>query len=279
MVAATNNPANIGPHLCGNGQPLLVIAGPCVIESRELTLSIATRLREITSDLPVRLVFKASFDKANRTSGSAFRGAGLDGGLAVLADVRERTGLPVTTDIHESAQAEPVAKVCELLQIPAFLARQTDLLVAAAQTGRAVNVKKGQFMAPWDMKHVLAKLNGAGCPNVLLCERGTFFGYGRLVNDMRSLPEMRALGAPVIFDATHSVQEPGGFGAATGGNRAMVEPLARAATAIGVDGLFFEVHPDPDNAPSDGPNMLRLDAFRSVLERILKIRAAWENLT
>lgn len=279
MVASTNNPAQIGPHLCGNGQPLLVIAGPCVIESRELTLSIATRLREITSGLPVRLVFKASFDKANRTSGSAFRGAGIEEGLAVLADVRERTGLPVTTDIHESAQAEPVAKVCELLQIPAFLARQTDLLVAAAQTRRAVNVKKGQFMAPWDMKHVLAKLNSAGCPNALLCERGTFFGYGRLVNDMRSLSEMRALGAPVIFDATHSVQEPGGLGSATGGNRAMVEPLARAAVAIGVDGLFFEVHPEPDNAPSDGPNMLRLDEFRGVLERILKIRAAWENLT
>lgn len=279
MAKSTNNPAQIGPHLCGSGQPLLVIAGPCVIESRELTLSIATRLREIASDLPVRLVFKASFDKANRTSGSAYRGAGLEGGLSVLADVRERTGLPVTTDIHESAQAEPVAKVCELLQIPAFLARQSDLLVAAAQTGRAVNVKKGQFMAPWDMKHVLSKLNSAGCPNVLLCERGTFFGYGRLVNDMRSLPEMRSLGAPVVFDATHSVQEPGGLGAATGGNRAMVEPLARAATAVGVDGLFFEVHPDPDNAPSDGPNMLRLDEFRGVLERILKIRAAWEKLT
>jgi 2-dehydro-3-deoxyphosphooctonate aldolase (KDO 8-P synthase) len=225
----------------------------------------------------VQLVFKASFDKANRTSGSAFRGAGLDAGLAVLAAVKQATGLPVTTDIHESHQAEPVAAVCDLLQIPAFLARQTDLLVAAAKTGRAINVKKGQFMAPWDMQNVLSKLNAAGCRNVLLCERGTFFGYGRLVNDMRALPQMQALGAPVVFDATHSVQEPGGLGSATGGNRAMVEPLARAATAIGVDGLFFEVHPDPDHAPSDGPNMLRLDDFRGVLERVLAIRRTVEE--
>jgi 2-dehydro-3-deoxyphosphooctonate aldolase (KDO 8-P synthase) len=243
-----------------------------VIESLELTLLIARRLKEIVAGLPVQLVFKASFDKANRTSGEAFRGAGLEAGLDVLAEVKKETGLPVTTDIHESEQATPVAEVCELLQIPAFLARQTDLLVAAAKTGRAVNVKKGQFMAPWDMKSVLGKLNAAGCADVLLCERGTFFGYGRLVNDLRSLPQMQALGAPVIFDATHSVQEPGGLGTATGGNREMVEPLARAATAVGVDGLFFEVHPDPDNAPSDGPNMLRLAEFPSVLKRVLAIR-------
>ena len=277
--STTRNPAQIGPYRCGPGQRLLLVAGPCVIESEELTLSIARGLKELTADLPVQLVFKASFDKANRTSGSAFRGAGLDGGLAVLSAVKRETGLPLTTDIHESNQAQPVAEVCDLLQIPAFLARQTDLLVAAARTGRAVNVKKGQFMAPWDMKHVLAKLNASGCENVLLCERGTFFGYGRLVNDMRALPEMRALGAPVIFDATHSVQEPGGLGAATGGNRAMVEPLARAAVAVGVDGLFFETHPDPDQAPSDGPNMLRLDAIRGVLERILAVRAAVEKFT
>jgi 2-dehydro-3-deoxyphosphooctonate aldolase (KDO 8-P synthase) len=274
-VTTTNNPAQIGPHRCGRGQPLLLIAGPCVIESQELTLSIARRLKDIVQDLPVQLVFKASFDKANRTSGTAFRGAGLSAGLEVLARVKQATGLPVTTDIHESQQAAPAAEVCELLQIPAFLARQTDLLVAAARTGRAVNVKKGQFMAPWDMQNVLAKLNSAGGKNVLLCERGTFFGYGRLVNDMRALPEMRALGAPVIFDATHSVQEPGGLGSATGGNRAMVEPLARAAVAIGVDGLFFEVHPDPDRAPSDGPNMLRLDDFPAVLRRIL---ALWQTV-
>lgn len=277
MTTPTNNPAQVGPHHCGRGRPLLLIAGPCVIESEELTLSIARRLKEIVSGLNVQLVFKASFDKANRTSGSAFRGAGMDAGLEILARVKEATGLPVTTDIHESQQAEPVARVCDLLQIPAFLARQTDLLIAAAQTGCAINVKKGQFMAPWDMGNVLAKLNAAGCPNVLLCERGTFFGYGRLVNDMRALPQMRALGAPVIFDATHSVQEPGGLGSATGGNREMVEPLARAATAIGIDGLFFEVHPDPDQAPSDGPNMLRLDDFAAVLSRVLAIRNTVES--
>jgi 2-dehydro-3-deoxyphosphooctonate aldolase (KDO 8-P synthase) len=258
---------------------LLLIAGPCVIESAELTLLIARRLKEIVAGQSVQLVFKASFDKANRTSGGAFRGAGLEEGLRVLARVKELTGLPVTTDIHESHQAAPVAEVCDLLQIPAFLARQTDLLIAAAQTGRAVNVKKGQFMAPWDMRSVLDKLNAAGCRDVLLCERGTFFGYGRLVNDMRALPQMRSLGAPVIFDATHSVQEPGGLGTATGGNREMVEPLARAATAIGVDGLFFEVHPDPDQAPSDGPNMLRLDDFPAVLGRILAIRKTMESFS
>jgi 2-dehydro-3-deoxyphosphooctonate aldolase (KDO 8-P synthase) len=274
---ATNNPAQIGPYSCGRGQPLLLIAGPCVIESEELTLSNARTVKAIAAGLPLQLVFKASFDKANRTSGSAFRGAGLEAGLAVLERVKKETGLPVTTDIHESWQAEPVAAICDLLQIPAFLARQTDLLVAAAKTGRAVNVKKGQFMAPWDMRSVVAKLNSAGCSNVLLCERGTFFGYGRLVNDMRALPQMQSLGAPVIFDATHSVQEPGGLGTATGGNREMVEPLARAATAVGIDGLFFEVHPDPDHAPSDGPNMLRLDDFPNVLRRVLAIRQAVEN--
>lgn len=249
-----------------------------MIESEELVLSIAHRLKALVADLPVNLVFKASFDKANRTSNSAFRGSGMEAGLRVLAEVKRQTGLPVTTDIHESCQAAPVAEVCDLLQIPAFLARQTDLLVAAAQTGRAVNVKKGQFMAPWDMRYVIDKLASAGCRNVLLCERGTFFGYGRLVNDMRSLPQMRDLGAPVVFDATHSVQEPGGLGSATGGNRAMVEPLARAAVAMGVDGLFFEVHPDPDSAPSDGPNMLRLDDFPGVLRRILKLRETVESL-
>jgi 2-dehydro-3-deoxyphosphooctonate aldolase (KDO 8-P synthase) len=249
-----------------------------VIESEELCLSIARRLKDIVADKNVNLVFKASFDKANRTSAAAFRGSGLEAGLAVLDKVKSETGLPVTTDIHESTQAEPVAQVCDLLQIPAFLARQTDLLVAAARTGRAVNVKKGQFMAPWDMRHVVEKLSSSGCRNVLLCERGTFFGYGRLVNDMRALVQMRELGVPVVFDATHSVQEPGGLGSATGGNRAMVEPLARAATAMGIDGLFFETHPDPDRAPSDGPNMLRLDDFPAVLSRILRIRETVENL-
>ncbi len=273
------NPARIGPYTCGAGQPLLVIAGPCVIESEELTLSIAGRLDRLRRELPIQLIFKASFDKANRTSGDAFRGLGLEAGLAVLHRVRQATGLPVTTDIHESWQAEPVAKVCDLLQIPAFLARQTDLLVAAAKTGRAVNVKKGQFMAPWDMRHVVTKLEQSGCPNILLCERGTFFGYGRLVNDMRAIPQMRALGTPIVFDATHSVQEPGGLGAATGGNRAMVEPLARAATAIGIDALFFETHPNPETSPSDGPNMIPLDEFPALVARLLEIRAVVEKFS
>lgn len=274
-----NNPAIVGPYECGRGKPLLLIAGPCVIETEELTLSIATRLREITAKLPVQLVFKASFDKANRTSAAAFRGHGLEAGLQVLARVKSEVGLPVTTDIHEGAHAAPAAEVCDVLQIPAFLCRQTDLLVAAGQTGKAVNVKKGQFVAPWDMKHVVAKLEAAGCANVLLCERGTFFGYGRLVNDMRAIPQMQSLGVPVVFDATHSVQEPGGLGSATGGNRAMVEPLARAATAIGIDGLFFETHPDPDKSPSDGPNMVPLDQFGALIERILRIRETVEKLT
>ncbi len=273
-----NNPARIGPYRCGDGQALLLIAGPCVMENETLTLAIAERLRQITAALPVQLVFKASFDKANRTSGDSFRGLGLDEGLRILERVKSRCGVPVTTDIHESHQAAPVADVCDLVQIPAFLARQTDLLVAAAGTGRAVHVKKGQFLAPWDMQHVVGKLSAAGCENILLGERGTFFGYGRLVNDMKALPQMRALGTPVVFDATHSVQEPGGLGAATGGNRALVEPLARAAVAIGVDGLFFETHPDPDRSPSDGPNMIPLDQFAGVLQRLLRLRAVVEEI-
>lgn len=274
-----NNPAKIGPHACGRGQPLLVIAGPCVIEEESLVLAIAEHLKSLAERLPVRLVFKASFDKANRTSIHSYRGPGLDRGLEILSRVKRSTGLPVVTDIHEPSQAAPAAEVCDLLQIPAFLARQTDLLIAAAKTGRAVNVKKGQFMAPWDMEHVVVKLQEAGCQNVLLCERGTFFGYGRLVVDMRSFLQMGSLGAPVVFDATHSVQEPGGLGGTTGGNRAMVEPLARAAVAIGVDGLFFETHPNPDHARSDGPNMVPLDQFGAMLERLIAIRQTVEKLS
>jgi 2-dehydro-3-deoxyphosphooctonate aldolase (KDO 8-P synthase) len=274
-----NQPANVGPYRCGGGQPLLVIAGPCVIENERLTLSIAEHLQDVAERLPINLVFKASFDKANRTSSDAFRGLGMEEGLSILAKVRRETGLPTTTDIHESPQASAVAEVCELLQIPAFLARQTDLLAAAAGTGRAVNVKKGQFLAPWDMRHVVRKLEDGGARNILLTERGTFFGYGRLVNDMRALPQMRELGVPVVFDATHSVQEPGGLGAATGGNRAMVEPLARAAVAVGVDGLFFETHPDPDQSPSDGPNMVPLSQAAGFLERLLKIRETVEGFS
>ena len=270
--AVPNYPALIDSYRCGPNEPLLVVAGPCVMESRDATLSIAMRLREIAERLPIQLVFKASFDKANRTSIGAFRGPGQDAGLAILADVAKETGLPVTTDIHESQQAAPVAEVCSLLQIPAFLARQTDLLAAAAATGRAVNVKKGQFLAPWDMQHVVGKLSESGCENILVCERGTFFGYGRLVNDMRSIPQMRELGVPVVFDATHSVQEPGGLGGATGGNRAMVEPLARAAAALAIDGLFLETHPDPDRSPSDGPNIVPLDQFESLVQHVVQIR-------
>lgn len=268
-----NNPANVGPYRCGGGEKLLVIAGPCVIENESLTLSIAERLAAVARELPVQIVFKASFDKANRTSIEAYRGAGIDEGLRILQKAGEASGLPVTTDIHESHQAAAVAQVCTLLQIPAFLSRQTDLLSAAARTGRPVHVKKAQFMAPGDMRNVVKKLEAAGCRDVLLGERGTFFGYGRLVNDMRAIPQMQSLGVPVIFDATHSVQEPGGLGNATGGNRAMVEPLARAAMALGADGLFCETHPDPDRSPSDGPNMVPLDQFPAMLGRLLEIRA------
>ncbi len=273
------NPATIGPYRCGRGQPLLIIAGPCVLEDAFSAIAIGKRLKEIAGELALAIVFKASFDKANRTSVSSYRGPGLEKGLEILAEVKQATGLPVTTDIHETHQAEAAGKVCDVIQIPAFLARQTDLLTAAAATGRAVHVKKGQFLAPWDMKHVVGKLEAGGCRNIILGERGTFFGYGRLVTDMRAIPQMQSLGVPVVFDATHSVQEPGGLGAATGGNRAMVEPLARAAVALGVDALFFEVHPDPDRSPSDGPNIVPLGDFPGLLRRLLKIRSTVENLT
>ena len=265
---------NIGSYTVGLGHRPLLIAGPCVIESRALTMQIAEHLVSVANALKVPLIFKASFDKANRTSGKSFRGLGIDDGLRVLDAVAQAFGIPVTTDIHLPEQAAPVAEVCSLLQIPAFLARQTDLLVAAAKTGRAINVKKGQFMAPTDMQYVLEKIHETSDSGVLLCERGTFFGYGRLVNDMQSIPLMQALGAPVIFDATHSVQQPGGLGGATGGNRAMVEPMARAAAAVGVNGFFFEVHPDPNSSPSDGPNMIYLDQFMAVFQRVLRI---WET--
>ncbi len=271
-------PARIGPYQCGGDQPLLWIAGPCVLESKELALEIAEELSRVAQVLSIQLVFKASFDKANRTSSGAFRGPGLKEGLEILNSIRQTTGLPVTTDIHESYQAEAAGEVCELLQIPAFLARQTDLLIAAAKTGRAVNVKKAQFMAPGDMQYVVKKLSDAGCQNILLCERGTFFGYGRLVNDMRSIPAMQSLGVPVVFDATHSVQEPGGLGGATGGNRAMVEPLARAAVVLGAEGLFTETHPDPDRSPSDGPNMIPLGQIESVMRRLVTLRQTAANL-
>ena len=273
------NPVQIGPYRCGRGAPLLVIAGPCVLETSELALTIGRELAGIAQRLPVQIVFKASFDKANRTSTQSFRGPGLEAGLEILARVKRETGLPVTTDIHESQQAAPAGEVCDLLQIPAFLCRQTELLLAAAQTGRAVNVKKAQFLAAADMRYVVGKLEAGGCRRIMLCERGTFFGYGRLVNDMKALVEMRVHSAPIVFDATHSVQEPGGLGGATGGNRAMIEPLARAAVAVGIDGLFFETHPNPAQSPSDGPNMVPLAEFEGLLRRLLKLRSAVEALT
>jgi 2-dehydro-3-deoxyphosphooctonate aldolase (KDO 8-P synthase) len=251
-----------------------VIAGPCVIETADLCLRIAESLAVRASRLPIQAVFKASYDKANRTSGGSYRGPGLDDGLAVLDRVRRETGLPVTTDVHLPEQATAAGQVCDLLQIPAFLCRQTDILLAAAATGRAVNVKKGQFVAPGDMRHAVAKLLAGGCHDIMLCERGTFFGYGRLVNDFAGLAVMRSFGVPVIFDATHSVQQPASLGGTTGGDRSLVEPLARAAAAVGVDGVFFETHPDPDTSPSDGPNMVPLADLGGVLERVLRIHEA-----
>ncbi|MGB0599602.1 MAG: 3-deoxy-8-phosphooctulonate synthase [Rubripirellula sp.] len=262
----------IGSYRCGDGQPLLLIAGPCVLQTRELTLRIADTMARINQNADLNVVFKASFDKANRTSLQAERGPGLEEGLAMLEEVSRVTGLPTTTDVHLPEQAAAVGQVCAVLQVPAFLARQTDLLVAAAATGKPVNVKKGQFMSPEDMQYVVEKVRGSGEGGVLLCERGTFFGYGRLVNDMQSLVVMRSLNAPVVFDATHSVQRPGGLGGATGGNREMVEPLARAAVAIGIDGLFFETHPEPETSPSDGANMIPLDQFEPLIDRLLQLR-------
>ena len=267
-------PVEIAGRRCGGGSPLLWIAGPCVIESRDHSLGVARELARLADRLGLPLIFKASFDKANRSSGKSFRGLGVDAGLRVLAEVKKETGLPVTTDIHESAQVAAVAEVVDLLQVPAFLARQTDLLVAAARSGRAVNVKKGQFMAPWDMRNVVAKMDEAGNLNLLLTERGTTFGYGNLVNDMRAIPWMQDLGRPVVFDATHSVQTPGSQGTSTGGDRRMVPYLARAAVAAGCDGLFVETHPDPDAAPSDGPNMIPLSEFADLIAQCQRIRAA-----
>jgi 2-dehydro-3-deoxyphosphooctonate aldolase (KDO 8-P synthase) len=264
----------IGKYRVGRGSPLLWICGPCVIEGRDFTLRIAQTMRKVADELSLPLVFKASFDKANRTSGKSFRGVGLEEGLKTLDAVRRETGLPVTTDIHEPQQAAPAAEVCEVLQVPAFLARQTDLLEACGRTGRVVNVKKGQFMAPWDMKNVVAKLAEVGNHRVLLTERGTTFGYGMLVNDMRAIPWMQETGAPVIFDATHSVQRPAALGNRTGGDREMVPVLARAAVAAGCDGVFLETHPDPDRAPSDGPNMIPLDQLPDLIRLCLKVREA-----
>ena len=275
-MARVVNPVPVGPAKVGRGCPLVLIAGPCVMEPNDLTMVIARRLVEICGRLQVPLIFKASFDKANRTSKSSFRGPGIDEGLKIFERVKAETGLPVTTDVHETHQAAPIAEVVDLLQIPAFLARQTDLLEAAAATGRPLNVKKGQFMAPWDMANVVAKVTSAGESGLLLTERGTTFGYGRLVNDFRAIPQMQATGAPVVFDATHSVQLPsaGPGGTVTSGEREMVPYLARAAVAAGCDALFLEVHPRPEEALSDGPNALRLEDLEGLLRVCLRIREA-----
>jgi 2-dehydro-3-deoxyphosphooctonate aldolase (KDO 8-P synthase) len=274
---AENRLVRIGDYECGIGRPLLWIAGPCVIETHDSTLAIADELRKIADRLHLNLIFKASFDKANRTSTKSFRGPGLERGLETLAAVKKRTGLPVTTDVHETHQAVPVAQVCDLLQVPAFLARQTDLILACGETGKPVNVKKGQFMAPWDMKNVVRKMDEVGNRNLLLTERGVTFGYGNLVSDMRSIPLMQDLGCPVIFDATHSVQMPGAAGDRSGGDRRMIPYLAKAAVAVGCDGIFVETHPRPDEALSDGPNTIALDNLPALIESCLRIRQAIER--
>jgi 2-dehydro-3-deoxyphosphooctonate aldolase (KDO 8-P synthase) len=253
----------------GNREKLSVIAGPCQLESRAHALETALALKEIAARLQIGLIYKTSFDKANRTSAAAARGIGLEGALPIFAEIRESLGLPVLTDVHEIEQCAIAAEAVDVLQIPAFLCRQTDLLVAAARTGRAVNVKKGQFLAPWDMKNVAAKVTGAGNPDVMVCERGVSFGYNTLVSDMRALPILAEIGCPVVFDATHSVQQPGGQGTSSGGQRQFVPVLARAAVAIGVAAVFIETHPDPDRAPSDGPNMVPLSEFEGLMSELL----------
>ncbi len=257
----------------GNKLPLALIAGPCVLESRAHAFDMAAALKDITARLGIGFVYKTSFDKANRTSAKSARGLGLDQALAIFAALREKLGVPVLTDVHEPGQCERVGEVADILQIPAFLCRQTDLLIAAAKTGRAVNVKKGQFLAPWDMANVVEKITGAGNGNVLVTERGVSFGYNTLVSDMRALPVLAKIGAPVIFDATHSVQQPGGQGTSSGGERDYVPVLARAAVAVGVAGLFIETHQDPAKAPSDGPNMIPLKEMEPLLARLIAFDA------
>ena len=266
-------PVEIGPVRLANHLPIALIAGPCQMESRAHALETAHALKEIAARRGIGLIYKTSYDKANRTCGKAARGLGMEAALPVFAEIRESLGLPTLTDVHEAAHCAPVAEAVDVLQIPAFLCRQTDLLVAAARTGRAVNVKKGQFLAPWDMAHVAAKVTEEGNPRVILTERGASFGYNTLVSDMRALPIMARTGHPVVFDATHSVQQPGGQGASSGGQREFVETLARAAVAVGVAGLFIETHQDPDKAPSDGPNMVPLAQFEALITRLQAIDA------
>jgi 2-dehydro-3-deoxyphosphooctonate aldolase (KDO 8-P synthase) len=268
-----NKTVVLGELEIGNARRLGIIAGPCQLESRAHAFDMAGALKEACAALGVGLIYKTSFDKANRSSAATARGIGLENALPIFADIRAKFGLPVLTDVHERDQCPAVAQAVDVLQIPAFLSRQTDLLVAAAHTGKVVNVKKGQFLSPWDMKNVIAKVTGAGNPNVLVTERGVSFGYNTLVSDMRALPIMAGFGAPVVFDATHSVQQPGGQGDRSSGDRAMVPYLARAAVAAGVAAVFLEVHQDPDHAPSDGPNMVRLKDFPALLEQLVEIDA------
>ncbi len=263
---------NVGPLTLGNDLPFVLLAGPCAMESRAHAMEMAQALNEMAAAKGIGLVYKSSFDKANRTSAAGGRGIGLEKALPVLAEVRETFSCPVLTDVHTAEQCAPVAEAVDILQIPAFLCRQTDLLLAAAETGRAINVKKGQFLAPWDMQHVAAKIIGAGNPNVLLCERGASFGYNTLVSDMRALPTMAAqTGCPVVFDATHSTQQPGGQGGSSGGQRQFGPVLARAAVAVGVAAVFMETHQDPDSAPSDGPNMIRLNELPGIIDTLIAL--------
>jgi 2-dehydro-3-deoxyphosphooctonate aldolase (KDO 8-P synthase) len=266
-----NPHVTVGKAIFGNDLPIVLIAGPCQLESREHAFDMAGRLKEVTAGLGIGFVYKTSFDKANRTSLKGKRGMGLEAALDIFADLRTELGVPILTDVHEREQCAMVAPVVDVLQIPAFLSRQTDLLIAAGETGRAVNVKKGQFLAPWDMRNVVDKIVSSGNPNLLLTERGASFGYNTLVSDMRALPIMAETGAPVIFDATHSVQQPGGQGSSSGGDRRFVPVLARAAVAVGVAGVFIETHQDPDNAPSDGPNMVPIGAMPALIEQLMAI--------
>jgi 2-dehydro-3-deoxyphosphooctonate aldolase (KDO 8-P synthase) len=270
MAAKPNSTVTIGKVRIGNALPLALIAGPCALESRAHAFEMASALKEIAARCGIGLIYKTSFDKANRTSGKSARGLGLSKALTIFADLRAKLGVPVLTDVHEPDQCATAAEAVDVLQIPAFLCRQTDLLIAAAKTGRPVNVKKGQFLAPWDMKNVVEKITAAGNRNVLVTERGVSFGYNTLVSDMRALPQLAKLGAPVIFDATHSVQQPGGQGTASGGQREFIPVLARAAVAVGVAGVFIETHQDPDRAPSDGPNMIPLKEIEPLLTRLIE---------
>ncbi len=270
-MTAPNSVVRVGSVEVGNTKPLALIAGPCALESRAHALEMAVALKEIAAKAGVGLIYKTSFDKANRTSAGSERGLGLSRALPIFAELREAAGVPVLTDVHEREHCAAIAEVADVLQIPAFLCRQTDLLIAAAQTGRAVNVKKGQFLAPWDMRNVIAKITSAGNANVLATERGVSFGYNTLVSDMRALPVLASFGAPVVFDATHSVQQPGGQGTRSGGEREMVPVLARAAVAVGVAAVFMETHQDPDNAPSDGPNMVKLRDLPELLAELVEI--------